>query len=106
MDPRDLRRAIAWLEGRVRLAAREPVAIEFDEPDVEEMVRAGIPAPLARRVRGAPWWREMVADVVETPGFAGPEESPETVLRYARDVVGEYVRKRFHLAEDPGAGEP
>ena len=42
------------------------------------------------------WWREMVTDIVETPDFADPEESPEQVLQYARDLVFEYVGKRLY----------
>ena len=37
----------------------------------------------------------MVADIIDTPEFAEPDESPEQVLQYARDVVVEYFRKRL-----------
>ena len=33
----------------------------------------------------------------ETPDFCEPEDSREQVERYARDVVVEYIRKRFEL---------
>jgi hypothetical protein len=36
-------------------------------------------------------------DVRETPAFCDPDDPPEQVLRCARDVVGEYIRKRFQL---------
>jgi hypothetical protein len=45
----------------------------------------------------APWIPEMFAEVLETPELCEPGNSVEQVLRYARDVVGEYVRKRFPL---------
>jgi hypothetical protein len=38
----------------------------------------------------------MVTDVVETPEFAEPEDSPEQVLNYAKDVVREYIWKRLY----------
>ena len=37
----------------------------------------------------------MVTDIIETPDFAEPGESPQQVLQYARDVVKEYVAKRL-----------
>ncbi len=42
----------------------------------------------------------MVTDVVETPSRCDPADPPEQVLAYARDVVEEYIRKRFPL--NPG----
>ena len=45
----------------------------------------------------APWWDEMVADIVETPAMCEPDDPPEQVLEYARDVVSEYIRKRARL---------
>jgi hypothetical protein len=39
----------------------------------------------------------MVTDIVETPEMCDPEDPPEQVLAYARDVVSEYIRKRAEL---------
>jgi hypothetical protein len=39
----------------------------------------------------------MVADIIETPEMCDPEDAPEQVLQYARDVVAEYIRKRASL---------
>ena len=40
-------------------------------------------------------WDEMVTDIIETPDFCDPGDSPQQVLEYARDVVSDYIRKRF-----------
>ena len=46
------------------------------------------------------WWDEMVADIVETPDMCAPDDSPQQVLGYAKDVVSEYIRKRFPLSAE------
>ena len=69
----------------------------FQVPTVEEMVGAGLNAEGAKRILGMPWWDEMVEDIVETPDMCDPDDAPEQVLVYARDVVSEYIRKRFPL---------
>lgn len=95
MTAEELRELIAYLEQRVRLADPQPVGIEFDEPSAAEMVTAGFAAEGVHRLRDAEWWPEMVEEVRETADFCEPEDSPEQVLRYARDVIAEYIRKRF-----------
>jgi hypothetical protein len=98
MTPDQLRTVIAWLEERVVLTeSGPPPEIVFAAPQPADIERLGVAAGEARRLLTAPWWPEMVADILDTPGFCGANEAPETVLRYARDVVGEYVRKRFSL---------
>jgi len=89
-----------FLRQRVRLRdpeARDEVAIGFDAPTADEMARAGLDAEGCRAIVGAPWWDEMVTDIVETPEMCDPDDSPEQVLEYARDVVSEYIRKRAEL---------
>lgn len=99
MTPEQLRAVIASLEARVSLAAPgPPPVIAFAAPDPADLGRLGVAADEVRRLLDAPWWPEMVADIVETPDVCGAEETLETVLGYARDVVSEYVRKRFSLA--------
>lgn len=93
----DVRKLIAFLESRVRPAREGGRDVSFLEPSRDDMVAGGVHPEAADQVLAAPWWSEMVADVVETPQYADPSESPEQVLAYARDVVGEYVRKRFRL---------
>ena len=39
----------------------------------------------------------MVTDIIETPEMCDPDDSPEQILEYAKDVVAEYIRKRASL---------
>ena len=73
------------------------VAIGFDAPTVDQMAGAGLNPDGCRQILDAPWWEEMVADIVETPEMSDPGEPGERVLQYARDVVSEYIRKRAKL---------
>jgi hypothetical protein len=100
MTPDDVRKLIAYLEDRVRLDTTGGRTIVFDPPGAETMLDAGVHPDAVRQILSAPWLGEMVADVRETPEFCDPGDPSEQVLRYARDVVGEYVRKRFHLPAD------
>lgn len=95
MHPDEVRAMIAAIEARIRLRGDGSTAVEFAVPTADDLSAAGVAPSDARRVVSQPWWSEMVADVLETPEFAGPEETPEQVLQYARDVIGEYVGKRF-----------
>ena len=67
-------------------------------PTEEEMIDAGLNVDGVKRILRVPWWEEMVEDIVETPDMCEPDDSPEQVLGYARDVVSEYIRKRFPLS--------
>ncbi len=58
--------------------------------------RAGFASEAVELTIGSDWWAEMTTDIVETPDFAEPGESPDQVLQYARDVVKEYVAKRLY----------
>ena len=94
---------MAYLRERVQLAPREadgPVAITFGAPTEREMIDAGLNAEGAVRMLRVPWWEEMVTDIVETPDMCEPDDSPQQVLEYARDVVSEYIRKRFPLGDE------
>lgn len=97
MIPEDLRRLIAYLEERVEPAPGSSPALRFELPDREALLAAGLHPEAVKKLLDSSWLPEMVADVLETPEFCAPEDSPEQVLRYARDVVGEYVRKRIEL---------
>lgn len=88
---------IAYLERHVRLADGDSRSIVFEMPNEGELLEAGLDPEGVRRLLAAPWLSEMVSEILETPEFCEPEESSEQLLRYARDVVGEYVRKRFPL---------
>ena len=39
----------------------------------------------------------MKTDIVETPDFCEPDESPQQVLEYTKDVISDYTRKRVSL---------
>jgi len=100
MTPDDLRAIMGFLQDRVRLKDAETageVAVEFDVPTADEMVRAGLDPEGSRQILEAPWWDEMVADTLETPDMCDPDDPPEQVLQYARDVISEYIRKRAQL---------
>jgi hypothetical protein len=97
MNPDDVRKLIAHLEAQVRLAGDATRAVTFDLPDQASMLAAGLHPDGVAQLLAAPWAQEMAVEVRETPEFCAPDDPPEQVLRYARDVVGEYVRKRFHL---------
>jgi hypothetical protein len=100
MTPDELRLIMVYLKGRVRLEPGQkgaPVTIAFETPDKEEMKAAGLNPQGVDRILSAPWWGEMVSDILETPEFCEADESPQQVLHYARDVVSEYIRKRFPL---------
>ena len=97
MTADDLRKLIDFVEGRVCLSDPGERAIEFDPPGERELLEAGLHPEGVRQFLDAPWLGEMAADVRETPEFSDPGDSPEQVLRYARDVVVEYFRKRFRL---------
>jgi hypothetical protein len=88
---------MAYLERRVCLADQGSRTIEFEMPGEGELLEAGLNPEGVRRLLAAPWLSEMVSEVLETPEFCEPGDSPEQVLGYARDVVGEYIRKRFPL---------
>lgn len=95
MTPEEIRNLIAWLRGRVRLADPQSTRVQFDPPAEEDLTARGLTPVAARRLLDAPWMEEMIGDIEETPEFAEPDDTPETVLGYARDVVSEYIFKRF-----------
>ncbi len=100
MTPDELRAIMEFLRQRVHLKDRgadDEVVIGFDAPTADEMARAGLNAEGSQRILDAPWWDEMVDDIVETPEMCDPEDPPDQVLEYARDVVAEYIRKRAEL---------
>ena len=100
MTPEELRAIIAYLRERVHLSpqeAKSPVVITFHSPTEEEMIDAGLNTEVVKRILRVPWWEEMITDIVETPDYCDPGDSPQQVLEYARDVVSDYIRKRVPL---------
>ncbi|HSN56872.1 MAG TPA: hypothetical protein VLT32_19535 [Candidatus Sulfomarinibacteraceae bacterium] len=90
-----LRDIIRHLQDRV--GTRGDREVVFEPPEVSEMAAAGLDEATVGRLLAAPWWPEMIADVLETPEFADSKASPEIILGYARDVIQEYIWKRFPL---------
>ena len=100
MTPDELRAIMEFLTERVYLedgGADGAVVVGFDAPTADEMAARGLSVDGSRRILSAPWWDEMVTDIVETPELCDPEDPPEQVLTYAKDVVSEYIRKRAEL---------
>ena len=96
MEKNDIQKLYGWLQERVTLVREAPAtAIAFDEPGEQDFRDAGFSEEAVELTLGSAWWAEMVTDIVETPDFAEPEEPPEQILTYARDVVKEYVWKRL-----------
>jgi hypothetical protein len=97
MEPDDLREIMDFLRGTVSLeegGRGDRIVIRFDAPTLDAMTEAGLHREGSGRILAAPWWDEMVDDIVETPEMCDSDDSPEQVLAYARDVVSEYIRKR------------
>jgi len=93
----ELRAIIEFLRQKVRLrdgGSDGGVCIEFGTPTRDEMIESGLDAAGCTAILEAPWWEEMVTDIIETPEMCDTDDSPEQILEFARDVVSEYVRKR------------
>jgi hypothetical protein len=100
MTPDDLKKIISFLNGRVSIGgdkADSPLKIIFDTPDLATMIKAGLDEEGSKEILNAGWWEEMVNDIIETPDFCDPDDPPEQVLIYARDVVTDYLRKRVRI---------
>ncbi len=100
MQPDDLRAIMEFLRAAVNLdegAGSGRIVIRFDAPTLDAMIEAGLHREGSGQILAASWWGEMVDDIVETPEMCDPDDSPEQVHAYARDVVSEYIRKRASL---------
>ena len=96
MDKPPLRIAIDLLMDRVQMQTEgDECRVWFEDLDRDAMVALGITPEIASQLASAPWWGEMIEDVAETPDFCEPDTTPEEMLSMARDVVQEYVFKRF-----------
>jgi len=100
MTSDELRAIMEYLRERVHLVSRDTddsVEIDFHTPTESEMADVGLNPDGVKRILGMPWWDEMVTDIVETPDMCDPDDLPAEILLYARDVVSEYISKRFPL---------
>lgn len=95
MDKKEIRRLMDELSSRVTLESEDSREVRFDPPDAATLISLGFDESAVGRMLSARWWPEMAEEIVETPAFCGADEAPAEVLRYARDVVVEYIRKRF-----------
>ena len=96
MEKADIQKMYEWIQSRVQdvPGSDEPV-IAFDAPTAEDFKEQGFSDEDIALTLGSGWWPEMIVDIIDTPEYAEPDESPEQVLQYARDVVVEYFRKRL-----------
>jgi hypothetical protein len=97
MTADDLRAIMAYLRDKVQLDTSEPIKLKFQSPSENEMIQDGLPPEGTRQILSAEWWEDMIIDIIETPDFCEPDESPEQILAYAKDVVSDYLRKRVKL---------
>jgi hypothetical protein len=96
MEDDEIRRMYEWIQSRVDLGeGGDKVTILFGAPTARDFKDQGFAAEAISLTLESGWWSEMAVDIVETPDYAEPGESPEQILGYARDVVVEYVRKRL-----------
>lgn len=97
MTADDLRAIMTYLRDKVQLETADPVQLKIQQPTENDMILAGLNADGVRKILTADWFEEMVTDIIETPDFCEPDESPEQILEYAKDVVSDYLRKRVEL---------
>ncbi len=100
MTSEELRAIMDYLRERVLLTSQDTddsVTVDFHTPTETEMVDAGLNPDGVKRILSMPWWNEMIEDIVETPDMCDPDDLPGEVLIYAKDVVSEYISKRFPL---------
>jgi hypothetical protein len=96
MDADEIRKLISWLQARVVLdTAGGEIKIAFDEPTIEDFLAMGFNEEMMALTLNSSWWHDMVIDIRETPDFVEPGEDPQLILKFARDVVHEYVGKRI-----------
>ncbi len=96
MDREKIVKLIDWLKDNVSLGGGEGgVKIIFDELDAEDFENAGFGGEIIELTLYSSWWNDMLSDLIETPDFAEPDDSPVIVLGYACDLIQEYVSKRL-----------
>jgi hypothetical protein len=93
ITPEALRSLMRHLESQVELA--DDGSVRFEVPDRDALLAADLEPEAVDGLLAAPWLEEMATDVIETREFCEPDATDEEVLGYARDVVTEYIRKRF-----------
>ena len=72
MTPDELRAIMAYLREKVQLDSSDtgnPSQISFSIPTHDEMIQAGLNPKGVQHIVAAPWWEDMVTDIIETPDF-------------------------------------
>ena len=103
MTAEDLRKIINYLQELILLDENETddnFNIKFILPQKSKLLDAGLNEDGISHILNSDWLDEMVTDIIETPDFCEPDEKPKTILKFAKDVVAEYVKKRFTLPLD------
>jgi ABC-type Fe3+-hydroxamate transport system substrate-binding protein len=100
VQPDDLRALMVALAGRIHLEAPGARGVVFDVPGESELLAEGLHPAAVRRLLGARWWPELVAAVRRAPAFCEPAEPPKQVLRSARELVVETLRKCVPIGGD------
>ena len=97
MKPEEIKRMNEWLQSRISLDEQaDGIVIKFDKPAADDFIAQGFDKEVVHLTLESAWWAEMVTDIIETPEFAEPGDTPEQVLGYARDLIFEYVGKRLY----------
>lgn len=97
MTKADIQSIIIFLQERVLLDKEGPdnrVSIKFIIPTQEEMKISHLNEDLAQQILSSDWCNDMTNDIIETPEFCDPDDSPQQILKYAKDVAAEYIMKR------------
>lgn len=100
MTADELRAIMSYLTDKVQLETESPgesVRIIFERPDRDTMIAGGLNPAGTDLILSAPWYEEMITDIVETPDFCEPDDTADQMLAYARDVVTDTLRKRVSL---------
>ena len=103
MKPEELQAIMKFLMNKVSLNHQKDeneITINFNAPTENEMIEAGLNPEGIKRILNVTWWDEMVEDIEDTPDMCDPDDQPEQVLQFAKDVVSEYIRKWFPLNEE------
>ena len=96
MEPQQIRNLVNWLQDRVDISGEgKNIMMSFDVPSEADFLEAGFDRSMMALTLEADWWEEMIGDIMETPDFAAPDDEPSQILKYARDIVHEYIAKRI-----------
>lgn len=96
INPEQLTKLISWLQDRIEMARDgKSIIMSFDIPSEADFIDAGFDQAMIDLTLNSSWWEEMITDIIETPDFVDPDSAPPLIIKYARDIVNEYVGKRI-----------